>query len=49
MQNTGSVQLEEGVGDLEHEDVRVVVLMTYKHAFAGASHAMLLVVLLQAL
>jgi len=39
------VQLEEGVCDLQHEDVRVVVLMADQDAFASPSHAMLRVVL----
>lgn len=39
------VQLEEGVCDLQHEDVRVVVLVADQDAFASPSHAMLRVVL----
>jgi len=39
------VQLEEGVCDLQHEDVRVVVLMADQDAFTSPSHAMLRVVL----
>jgi len=39
------IQLEEGVCDLQHEDVRVVVLVADQDAFAGPSHAMLRVVL----
>ena len=43
------VQLEEGVCDLQHEDVRVVVLVADQDAFASPSHAMLRVVLFQPL
>lgn len=42
-------ELEEGVCDLQHEDVRVVVLMADEDALAGAAHAVLGVVLLEAL
>jgi len=42
-----SIQLEEGIRDLQHEDVRVVVLVADQHALAKPAHAMLLVVLLQ--
>lgn len=42
-------QLEEGVGDLEHQDVRVVVLVAHEDALAGAAHAVLVVVLREAL
>lgn len=41
------IQLEKGIRDLQHEDMRVVVLVTYKHAFARAPHPMLFVVLLE--
>lgn len=42
-------ELEESICDLEHEDMRVVVLVADEDALAGAAHAMLVVVLLQAL
>lgn len=35
-----SLQLEEGVCNLQHEDVRVVVLVADQDAFACAAHAM---------
>lgn len=34
-------QLEEGVCDLQHQDVRVVVLVADENALAGAAHSML--------
>ena len=43
------VQLEEGVRDLQHEDVRVVVLVADQDAFARPSHAMFLVVFFESL
>lgn len=43
-----SRELEEGVCDLKHQDVGVVVLVADEDALAGASHAMLVVVLLKA-
>ena len=42
-------QLEEGVGDLQHQDVRVVVLVADEDALAGAPHAVRVVMLLQPL
>jgi len=42
-------QLEEGVCDLQHQDVRVVVLVADQDALAGAPHAVRRVVLLQPL
>lgn len=44
-----SGELEEGVGYLEHEDVRVVVLVADQDAFAGAAHSMRRVMLLKSL
>jgi hypothetical protein len=41
-------QLEEGIGDLKHENVRVVVLVADEYALAGPSHAVRIVVLLEA-
>ena len=40
-------QFEESIGDLQHQDVRMVVLVADEDAFARPSHAMLLVVFLQ--
>lgn len=42
-------ELEEGVRNLEHQDVRVVVLMADEDALARAAHAMDIVVLLESL
>lgn len=42
-------QLEKGIGDLQHQDVGVVVLVADEDALAGAAHAMLVVVLFEAL
>ena len=42
-------QLEEGVGDLQHQDVRVVVLVADQDGLARAPHPVLAVVLFQAL
>ena len=41
-------QLEEGVGDLQHEDVRVVVLVADEDPLAGAPHPVRGVVLFEA-
>lgn len=38
-------QLEECIGDLEHQDVGMIVFMADEDAFARSPHAMLLVVL----
>jgi hypothetical protein len=45
MKEWNDIQLEEGVCDLEHEDVRVVVFVADEYAFASSSHAMFLIVL----
>ena len=42
-------QLEERVGDLEHEDMRVAMVVYDEDALDGATHAEVLVVVLQAL
>ena len=42
------LQLKKRVRNLQHQDVRVVVLVAHQHTLARAAHAMLLVVLLQA-
>lgn len=44
-----NAQLEEGVCDLQHQDVRVVVLVADEDGFARSAHAVLVVVLLEAL
>jgi hypothetical protein len=42
-------QLEEGISNLEHQYVRVTMIMDDKDAFYGATHAKVLIVILQAL
>ena len=37
------VQFEERIRNLQHQDMRVVVFVTYKDTFARSPHAMLLV------
>lgn len=37
-------KLEESVGYLEHEDMRVSVFVTEEDGFAGAAHAMVVIV-----
>ena len=44
-----NVQLEEGICNLQHQNVRMVVLMADQHALARAPHAVLRVVFLQPL
>ncbi len=44
-----SRKLEECIGYLQHQNVRVVVLVAHEDALASAAHAMLGVMLLQAL
>jgi len=44
-----SRQLEEGVGDLQHQDVGMVMFVTNKNAFASSSHSMSDIVLFEAL
>lgn len=43
------VQLEEGVRDLQHQDVWVVVLVADEYAFAGSAHAVFGIVFFKAL
>ena len=43
------IQFEEGIRDLQHEDVRVVVLVADEDALAGPSHSVLVIVLLEPL
>lgn len=40
-------KLEEGIGDLQHENVGMVVFVAHEHALAGAAHAKLRIVILQ--
>src|SRR6478609_4905190 len=42
-------ELEEGVGNLQHQNMWMVVFMTNENAFASASHAMFRIVLLESL
>jgi hypothetical protein len=42
-------QLEKGVGNLQHEDVRVAMVMNYKDALDRPAHAKVLIVVLEAL
>jgi hypothetical protein len=44
-----SRQLEEGVGDLQHQDVGMVMFVADKNAFASPSHSMSDIVLFKAL
>ena len=41
------VQLEERVGDLQHQDVRVIMLVADKDSLAGPPHAMFDIVFFQ--
>jgi len=43
-----AAKLEKGIRDLEHQNVRVIVLMANEDALAGATHAMVGKVLLEA-
>lgn len=42
-------QFEKGIGDLEHEDMRMAMVVNDENAFNGAAHAIILVVILQTL
>lgn len=42
-------QLEEGIGDLEHQDVRVAMVVHNKNALDGAPHTEVFIVVLEAL
>ena len=48
-ERTEGSQREERVGDLEHEDVRVAVVVHDEDVLDGAAHPKVLVVVLQAL
>ena len=37
------IQFEECIGDLQHQDMRVVMLMADEYTLASSSHAMLFV------
>ena len=41
-----AVQFEEGIGNLQHEDVRMVVLMAHQYTFTRPPHAIFFVVFL---
>ena len=41
-------QFEEGIGDLQHQDVRMVMLMADQDPFASPPHAIAIIVLFQA-
>jgi hypothetical protein len=43
------VQLKEGVGDLEHENVRVTMIVYDEDAFNCAAHSKILIVILETL
>lgn len=34
-----NLQLEEGIGDLQHQHMGMVVFVTNQYTFAGSSHA----------
>ena len=44
-----NVQLKEGICNLQHEDMGVIMLVANQNAFAGPSHAMFCVVFFKAL
>jgi len=41
-----NLQFKEGIGDLKHENVWVVVLMAYQNALASSPHPMVLIMFL---
>lgn len=41
------LQLEEGIGDLQHQNMRMVVLVADQNGLASPPHTMLVIVLLQ--
>lgn len=43
------IQLEERVSNLEHEDMRVTVVMHDENALHGATHAKVLIIVLKTL
>jgi hypothetical protein len=47
--NLQSIQLEECVGNLKHEDVRMTMIMNDEDALDCAAHAEVLVVILETL
>jgi hypothetical protein len=42
-------QFEEGIGDLEHKDVRVPVVVDHKDTFDGPPHAKVLIIVFEPL
>jgi len=48
-ENWPNIQFEECVGNLEHKDVRVTVIMYDENTLDCASHAKVLIVILEAL
>ena len=42
-------QLEEGIGDLQHQDMRMIVLVADENTLAGTAHTMDIIVLFQTL
>lgn len=49
LQQTYDLQLEKGIGNLQHQHVGVVVFVTHKNTLTSAAHAMNLEVLFKAL
>lgn len=47
--NRGSKQFEECVCNLQHQDMRMAMLMAYQNSLTGSAHSILLVMLLQPL
>jgi len=47
--NRQSIQLEECVGDLKHEDMRMTMVMNNEDALDCAAHAKVLIVVLETL
>ena len=47
--NRQSIQLEESVGNLKHEDVRVTMVMNDEDALDCATHAEVFIVVLETL
>jgi len=48
-ENWKNIQLEESVGDLKHKDVGMTVIMHDENTLDRASHAKVLIVILEAL
>ena len=43
------IQFEKSIGDLEHEDVRMPMVMNHENPLYGSSHAKILIIVLKAL